>query len=192
MIKTKEELLNTFIRNEGKLAEIWVKMTGCGGMASWEESYYLCCGSNGRIMFMTEYIHSGEQSSTVWFEKEGYRELTLSDFEPEGWVVSESEVKYKYTLVEIESIFDWKTQLDNKELFYSSEYLPINNEWTLLKLLVEDEHSIYTREEVKWQEEVLSYSHSCDNRHLAKFVLDYPEDFLEAARIALKSIGEIK
>ena len=287
---TKEDLKMTFIRNEGAVAKKWVGIVGCEWVASFQNSYYLCLDKNGRATFMPKYSALARSCSAEWLANEGYRELTLGDFEPEE--VAEPEVKpthtkesltgikvringreqwdrmkglcegvglkhatwdscnfdsnttafmcghegkflatghwedteetseefanlrevqyedlfvveekeqeevmttgrYKYTTIEIESIFDWKTQLDNRELFYSSEYLPINSEWTLINLLVEDKHEIYAREEVKWQKEVLSCLDGMGTMQLSNFIVNRPEDFLEAARIALKSTGEL-
>ena len=218
MIKTRKELRKTYIRNTGKLAEIWVKMTDCGGMASWAESYYLCCGSNGEIMFMPKYTHLGEQSSIIWFENEGYRELTLADFEPES--TSEPEVKptpkYNYVLVDKSPEEIYRAMLDG-EVFYEHDgevevyfdgdsFLSRDTNNGARKFIkgIPKDNQICTRKEVKWKDEVLDYLrmpsvNGFEEELPTKITVSFDgedfyltgSEFLEAARVALKATGEL-
>ena len=201
MIKTKEDLLNTRValfkgsalveRYLDLAEELGVKVVYSGTdiceLAIKKEAAWLCINSKGDSVYHRE---RGDLADVDFSGKSpiNYRELTFADFLPEEDVASEP--KYKYENLITDSI----TELFG--LFYKGElYSGVTGHKqikTIEGLLAgHRDEDIYTREEVKWQDEVLSYSHSCDNRQLAKFVLDYPEDFLEAARIALKSTGEL-
>ena len=112
MIRTKEDLKMTFIRNEGAVAKKWVGIVGCEWVASFQNSYYLCLDKNGRATFMPKYSALARSCSAEWLANEGYRELTFADFEPEEEVVPEPEVKPTHTK---ESLTGIKVRINGRE-----------------------------------------------------------------------------
>lgn len=119
-----------------------------------------------------------------------------------------SEVKnYKYTPVEVESIFDLREMFEKGELYFrwlgnpekgsgGVGYDQITNENMLICRY--EEGRLLLREEVKWQNEVESscfwfeYSESHDSVHLNTKNSIPSEDFLETCRVALRANGELK
>ena len=81
MIKTKEDLRMTFIRNEGAVAKKWIDIVDCRWIASFDNSYYLCLDKNCRAMYMPKYSALERGCSRLWLLGQGYREITLEDFE---------------------------------------------------------------------------------------------------------------
>ena len=191
MIKTKEDLLNTFIRNDGELAEKWVSIVGCRGLAAYHDSFYLAINQRQCVSYMPELDVFGGCGGD-WLADNGYREITLADFEPEVTPEEEvvSEPKYKYEKLITDSI----TELFG--LFYEGKlYSGITGHKqikTIEGLLASHrDEDIYTREEVKWQDEVTIYAGDNKVNYLGYIISKYPDHFLEAARIALKSTGEL-
>ncbi|AUR94281.1 hypothetical protein NVP1193O_150 [Vibrio phage 1.193.O._10N.286.52.C6] len=193
MIKTKEDLLNTFIVNDkgilrDKYLALVFEITGCSFISPNNMAEY--------IMFDDDYTEGGAiEHATCVAYVEGYRELTLADFEPEE-VIPES--KYKYEKLITDSI----TELFG--LFYEGElYSGITGHKQIKTieglLAAHSDEDIYTREEVKWQDVLSEYvvnhkdlTYSCNgNKHIKGFAWENDEDFLEAARIALKVTGEL-
>ena len=116
--------------------------------------------------------------------------------------------KYKYTPLEVESVFDLKEHLANGNLFYGkpNNIQKIMHEWGLLQVIVEDKHTLWLREEVKWKDEVLSYlREDSDDSFVeelpSRIEVKFDEDdtcylvdseFLEMCRVALRATGELK
>jgi len=81
MIKTREDLRMTFVRNEGAVAKKWAGIVDCKGLASLDDSYYLCLDKNARASYMPKYSALVRGWSEEWLVNAGYREVTLEDFE---------------------------------------------------------------------------------------------------------------
>ncbi len=198
VIPTKESLTGIKVRINDR--EQWDRMKElCESVGLEYATWQLCdftdntqgfmCGWEGKFLASCNWYDDEDTSDEFANLREvQYEDLFGKDEKELIEVISAG--KYKYEKLITDSI----TELFG--LFYKGElYSGITGHKqikTVEGLLTgHSDGDIYTREEVKWQDEVLSYSPSCDNRHLAKFVLDYPEHFLEAARIALRATGEL-
>ncbi len=129
----------------------------------------------------------------------GGTQLKLEDFEEEP-ITSQ----WKYELIGDTSIFDLHKDLKAGNLYFqdhnqgnSDGMVQITDEDTLITLIA-GQDTICRKVEVKWQDEVESYLLTCD-AGCGMFDILYgngnelalsDEDFLEAARIALRGVGE--
>lgn len=198
---TKEKLENGYILNDkGELLQKFVDAAEFHGFdTDWMD------GKIGELI--SEYIFIDEKDtvdggSSVHLHPLK-KELTLEDFNEATKNDTDSVSKWKYTPIEIESIFDWKEALESGNLYHEDgdDVGKIGSEWKLINILVEDKCQVYFREEIKWQDEVLDYLRnttdkisifSMESWVIRDVIKDNPEDFLEAARIALRSTGELK
>ncbi len=104
---------------------------------------------------------------------------------------------WKDTEVDVESIFDLKEALEGGKLLWGDFKQSVRDEHQLMTLIIDGEEQIYQRVEVKWQDEVEEYLQGCHSGQ-GMFDIVYngnqldlaDEDFLEAARIALRGVGE--
>lgn len=144
-----------------------------------------------------------------------YVELTLGDFEEVGDEVDEdTPTKYKYTPIEVESIFDLRNMFEDGELYFrwlgnpekgsgGVGYDRITDEKMLICRY--EEGKLLTREKVTWQDEVLDYlkkpsEEGFEDELPSKFRVDYMDnsfhlvdpEFLEMCRVALRATGELK
>lgn len=206
MIKCKEDLVGTFTVNtgDGVASEYLSKC----------EDFDIRWLSGGRVTDFkptARYIGVTEdfklcQSFNLPAE---CKLITLKDFEEEEPKQDKCLVsQYKYTPLEVESIFELKEHLEKGKLFYGKpdNMKKIQHEWGLMKVIVEDEFRIHLLEEVKWQDEVISYlSEDSDDSFVeelpSKIEVKFGEDdihylvdseFLEMCRVALRATGELK
>lgn len=202
MIKTKEDLKGTFIFTEDKVLELkYLKLCERLGI-KWVSGMNALKGA-GRY----KYIGMSTLNSSAMMicnDPRGHLQLTLSDFEEEESYQPAS-IKYRYVEVAVESIFHMQEALNNGSLVFGDQKKPVQNEWSLMKLLVEGKHKIYLKEEIKWQEEVLTYLkkpsvEGFEEELPSKFRVDYMDEgfhlvdseFLEMCRVALRATGELK
>ena len=251
MIKTKEDLRMTFVRNEGAVAKKWIDIVDCRWIASFDNSYYLCLDKNCRAMYMPKYNTLSRSCSAEWLVTAGYREVTLEDFElgairettPEDIPEKFTPIKGSLTGIKVrinsreqwgrlkelyesvglehaawsgcgfnsrtttfmcghEGYFLAETQWEDDE--YTSQEFSGLREVLYGDLFVE-EGRLLTREKVKWQDEVLDYLRmpsvdGFEEELPTKITVSFDDEdfyltdseFLEAARIALKAVGELK
>lgn len=121
---------------------------------------------------------------------------------------------YKYTPVEVESIFDLREMFEKGELYFrwlgnpekgsgGVGYDQITNENMLIYRY--EEGRLLTRKEISWQDEVLAYlerpsEEGFEDELPSKFRVDYmnesfhlvDSEFLEMCRVALRANGELK
>lgn len=196
---TKEKLQNGYILNDkGILLQKFVDAAEFHGFdTDWMD------GKIGELI--SEYIFIDEKDtvdggSSVHLHPL-QKELTLEDFNEAPEDDTGSVSKWKYTPIEIESIFDWKDALESGNLYHEDgdDVGKIGSEWKLINILVEDKCQVYLREEIKWQDEVRQYvleegiTYSCNGAKHIKALADYTdEQFLEMCRIALRFTGELK
>jgi hypothetical protein len=208
---TKEGLLNTYIENDfGKLRELYINACISAGFENhrggetinwYNLSFVGTCWSDWRI----------GQTRDISGKLEHNRELTLADFEEEE--EPKMETKYKYTLVDMSPEEIYRAMLDG-EVFYENggtiefdgiQFLrTLSNGGRQAILGIENDNQICCREEIKWQDEVLSYlrKDSVDGFEIelpTAITLSFDDDFyltdsefLEMCRVALRATGELK
>ncbi|AUR91475.1 hypothetical protein NVP1161O_033 [Vibrio phage 1.161.O._10N.261.48.C5] len=124
-------------------------------------------------------------------------ELTLADFEPEEVIPT---TKYKYTLVDKSPEEIYRAMLDGEvfylddcEMFWEDGSFWLDKDGGTRVTNIDNPDQICTRKEVKWQDEVslLSGFKVVEDKITIDRWIGH-EQFLEAARIALKSLGELK
>ncbi len=213
---TKEELMNTYIVNDhGKLREKYVNacleagyghQQGYDGSIAWYSLDYLSVN-----LKWVDRNHWGFVGQCMVIKHLAVKQLTLADFKGE---VSENlpcndkgiTSQWKYELIGDTSIFDLHKDLKAGNLYFqdhnqgnSNGMVQITDEGTLITLFA-DRTTICRKVEVKWQDEVESYLLTCDSG-IGMLDIVYgngnelglsDEDFLEAARIALRGVGELK
>lgn len=201
---TKEKLQNGYILNDkGVLRQKFVDVAKFHGFGTdWMDGDINTL--DGDICFIEPpNIVNGYHGHVSDQPKIFINQLTLEDFNESPKNDTGSVSKWKYTPIEIESIFDWKEALESGNLYHEDgdDVGKIGSEWKLINILVEDKCQVYFREEIKWQDEVLDYLRnttgkisifSMESWVIRDVIKDNPEDFLEAARIALRSTGELK
>ncbi|CAM0041180.1 hypothetical protein VPHK460_0040 [Vibrio phage K460] len=208
MIKTKEDLMNTYVKNPCEALET-LYLTTCEGFGiKWRlgqqptelQGYYRCFGVD-------------KKTNSICVDVEG-TELTLADFEPE--VVAASEVKpttkYKYTLVDKSPEEIYRAMLDGEvfylddcEMFWEDGSFWLDKDGGTRVTNIDNSDQICTRKEVKWQDEVLDCLRmpsvdGFEEELPTKITVSFDgedfyltdSEFLEAARAALKATGEIK
>lgn len=148
--------------------------------------------------------------SELFYKGLGRKVVTLADFKEvskklDNYKGVASKWKYVPVVVGV-SIFDLQEELKEGRLYFqdhnqgnSDGMVQIENEIVLIELLAA-QNIICRRVEVNWQDEVEEYLLTC-NSGCGMFDIQYgngnqlalaDEDFLEAARIALKATGELK
>ncbi len=140
-------------------------------------------------------------SRGYWLEKSPSIEVYKRP-EPDSAPCNGKEVTphyWKDTEVDVESIFDLKEALEEGKLLWGDFKQSVRDEHQLMTLIIDGEEQIYQRVEVKWQDEVEEYLQGCHSGQ-GMFDIVYgngnelalaDEDFLEAARIALRGTGEL-
>lgn len=118
---------------------------------------------------------------------------------------------YKYVPVEVESIFDLRNMFEDGKLYFEDAnqgdgqgMVQLPDEGTLIILLA-GQDPIYVRQEVTWQDEVLTYLQEPSDEGFeeelpSKFRVDLMDksfhlvdsEFLEMCRVALRATGELK
>ncbi|CAH9012065.1 conserved hypothetical protein [Vibrio phage 277E43-1] len=198
MITCKEDLLKTYIKTGDKeLAKLYVEALAKYNLHKLDrvpvEDYLL---ERDHVSF--SYISVSSGSVAQWWHEvhmENFRELTMKDFLP-------PKTKTVYEKV-TESIFDLKEEFENGELYYSAAgqlFTQIKG----IQPLIEGLYLGYVYREVEqpvsWQEEVIEFLKStkvdtsaftCDTWTI-RDVINTEEVFLEAARVALLTTGELK
>ncbi len=198
---TKEELMNTYIVNDhGKLREKYVNacleagigyQSNVSGVSYYNLKYIGCT--------LEWYKEDRTLGQSDW--RIGGTQLKLEDFEEEP-ITSQ----WKYEPIGDTSIFDLHKDLKAGNLYFqdhnqgnSDGMVQITDEGTLITLIA-GQMLICRKVEVKWQDEVESYLLTCDSG-IGMLDIVYgngnelglsDEDFLEAARIALRGVGELK
>ncbi|AUR93474.1 hypothetical protein NVP1187O_161 [Vibrio phage 1.187.O._10N.286.49.F1] len=163
------------------------------------------CGHEGKFIATSHW----EETEDFVEEFTNLREVQYGDL----FVVEEKEQekgmvtgKYKYSPVSMDTcLFSLKKYFESGDLFVSGdcvEFYPVENQTQL----AEGFHTItlYTREEVKWQDEVLDYLRmpsvdGFEEELPTKITVSFDgedfyltdSEFLEAARVALKVTGEL-
>ncbi|AUR81481.1 hypothetical protein NVP1007O_15 [Vibrio phage 1.007.O._10N.261.55.F9] len=150
MITCKEDLINTYVKNDGgKLVSLYLEkckefgfvwFSGVG--IEYHRPFSGAVGLNEDVRL------SVSDSSEEYFIKQKCKELTLSDLKP---------TPTKFVKVE-ESIFDLKGEFERGEL-YSSD---CEGHYTQLKCekklyLAAHQDSVYRQVEIDWRDEVNSY-----------------------------------
>lgn len=147
--------------------------------------------------------------SELFYKNLDRKAITLVDFNEVSKPIDDAKgiaSKWKYVPVVGVSIFDLQEDLKAGNLYFqdhnqgnSDGMVQIENEIVLIELLA-TQNIICSKVEVKWQDEVEEYLLTC-NAVCGMFDIQYgngnqlalaDEDFLEAARIALKATGELK
>lgn len=190
---TKEKLQNGYILNDkGVLRQKFVDVAKFHGFdTDWMD------GVIGQLM--GEYIFIDEKDivdgGSSRYLHPLQKELTLEDFNESPKNDTGSVSKWKYKPIEIgEYLFGLKDKYFNGELYvlYEGEHLKVENQTQLAEGYITN--TLYTREEIKWGRDVLNY---LSNKGKCSYpvnglVHNSPEIFLEAARISLRSTGELK
>lgn len=209
-IHTKEWLTGIKVRINGR--EQWDRLKElCESVGLEHATWHGCDFYSNSTTFMCGYkgkfLATGywEDTSETSEEFANLREVQYEDlFVVEGKEQEEGVVigKYKYSPVSMDTcLFSLKKGFESGNLYYSDDnvkFYPVENQTQL----AEGFHTItlYIREEVKWQDEVVdllkrSRVPNTDNSYYAHPSADLLENeglFLEAARIALRSLGELK
>ena len=157
MIKCKEDLLNTYVANDhGRLIEAYLNACDKHGIV-WR-SGTIASSKSPECPFI-ECSDQGALTEGGW-SPEG-NPLTLADFEEENKIKDSHDIVSrstgcKYTPLEVESVFDLKEHLESGNLFYGNPTCmeKVGHEQELMKVIVEDKHKIYLREEVQWQTQI--------------------------------------
>lgn len=108
---------------------------------------------------------------------------------------------YRYIPLEIESIFDFKDLLKNKELYVNpltDQYRLVKHEFDLM-MAVLDGRQLYRKEKIHWKDELkLFMKHS--TLSIGYFDITFEgesfslneEQFLEMCRVTLRANGELE
>lgn len=193
MITCKEDLLNTFIINDkGSLRDAYLCKLKEFGFEWYHQSGKPTQNHLNAFEILVNTDNKIDWNVRVNDGKVSRKQLTLSDFKP---------ARTEYVKV-IGSIFKLKAELEAGELYHeilgSSELVVIDDESVLIYELQNE--NVYRKREITWQDEVEEYLLTC-NSGCGMFDIQYgngnqlslaDEDFLEAARIALKVLGELK
>ena len=198
MIKCKEDLYGTYVLvSDKEAAEIYVGLINKFGIS---EIKLRECNREREDAIE---VHKAQWTSSGWdasFTKansrdldEGSKKLTLSDLKPR--------IRTKYEKV-TESIFDLRDEFERGELYckheHAREFTQVINTQTLAQSL----HGGYCfkkiEKEIDWRKETKSYLRS-DNGAFKLYQLEamlgaiaeYPEQFLEMCRVALRANGEL-
>ena len=205
---TKESLTGIKVRINGR--EQWDRLKElCESVGLKHATWFGCdfdnqdtafvCGYEGRFLATGHWEDTSETSE----EFANLREVLYEDL----FVVEEEEEekeqekgmsipKNNFRFVEIKnpSIFDLKDKLEAGLLSTIDSHgrtVVMEDEKQLIALLNSKSH-LFFREEVKWQDEVEGYLKSKNCLQMANYILNDEDEFLEAARITLKSVGELK
>ena len=209
MIKRKEDLLNTCIENDkgellkvylGKCKEYGIKW---GGVSLADLDSFI---PTSRSVYVDNFgiLYQAPIPCVKTLTK-----LTLADFEEGGEECIEPESvifapenkqrvsKYKYTPIEVESVFDLKEHLENGKLFYGKpdNMKKIMHEWGLMKVIVEDEFRIHLQEEVRWQEQIseeFNFTYVEKEDSFVQTGCTSSEDVIKFAKRVLELSGELK
>lgn len=217
MIKTKEDLHHTFI--DGSCEELKKKLLEKVKEFDLEVNpsahKNVAIGINLAQVGKPSYFQVDHNGTHLEYYRDllKYRELTLEDFEEEG-KEEVTPTKYKYIPVEVGSIFDLREMFENGKLYFrwlgnlekgsgGVGYDQITKEDMLICRY--EEGRLLTREQVTWQDEVLSYLNKPSEEGFeeelpSKFRVDYMDgsfhlvdsEFLEMCRVALRATGELK
>ena len=186
--------------------------------ATWSNCYFdestefFMCGWLGR--FLATHDIKDEDCSKEFYN---LREVEYEDlFAVEEKELPEPEVKptpkYKYTLVDKSPEEIYRAMLDGETFYEDNGEVELsfdgfqflskdtNNGARITLKCITNDNQICTREEIKWQNEVANYLNKCKSGvgfldvavHCGNEFSLSNEDFLEAARIALKATGELK
>ena len=196
---TKEKLLNGYIKNDqDELRQKFVEAAEFHGFdLEWME---------GDIRYLTGECVFIDEQGTV---EGGFshllppqEELTLEDFTEAPKKDTGGVSKWDYDPIDMEEcLFGLKHKYTNGELYilYEGEYLKVSNQTQLAEGFITN--TLYTREEIKWQGEVTKHlnlriydvsAYPLGTWTVHDVINDCPEKFLEAARIALRSTGELR
>ena len=196
MIKCKEDLLNTYIRTDDiNLIKLYIEKLAEYGL------------HDNNLVSALDYIEHPSPYCDYLFCKEVYpvaqwsreehlpvRELTLADFKEEN---KQPVSKYKYTPLEVESIFELKEPLEKGKLFYGKpdNMKKILHEWGLMKVIVEDEFRIHLLEEVNWKEQIseeYNFTYIDKEDSFVQMGCTSSEDMIKFAKRVLELSGELK
>ncbi|AUS01505.1 hypothetical protein NVP1286O_14 [Vibrio phage 1.286.O._10N.286.55.C4] len=150
MITCKEDLMNTYIRNDnGELLELYIA-------SCLEFGFHLSPAFNGSKLLDDEFmfIATGIDGDSVWAVNNRYdamtSQLTISDLKPKQCKPT------KFVKVE-ESIFDLKGEFERGELYFSEwgeekSFAKIKKEHRLMNNL--NSGNVYRQVEIDWRDEV--------------------------------------
>lgn len=195
MITCKEDLIGFYaLRSDKEVFELFMDKCEKFGI-TWGTKDNVRNFKEGEAVTFGHYLRAAGFlgfSSEAKLINSGLVKLTLSDFKP---------ARTEYVKV-TGSIFKLKAELEAGKLYHeilgSSGLVVIDDESVLIYELQNE--NVYRKREVKWQDEVEEYLLTC-NAGCGMFDIQYgngnqlalaDEDFLEAARIALKVLGELK
>tara|TARA_Y100001960_G_scaffold327285_1_gene413326 strand:+ start:1054 stop:1719 length:666 start_codon:yes stop_codon:yes gene_type:complete len=221
MIKCKEDLLNTYVdNNEEELLKEYLKLCKLHEV-SWRSGAIACeflpelrfTTIEGGVLVQTEWAPKGKRLTLEDFAESSSPNLeghvTMDELqeilhgeesnEPDSVIFApenkQSVSKYKYTPIEVESVFELKEPLEKGKLFYGNAHTKIPHEWKLINLLVEDKHKIYLREEVRWQEQIsegFNFTYVEKEDSFVQMGRTSSEDMVLFAKRVLELSGELK
>ena len=105
--------------------------------------------------------------------------------------------KYRYTPLEVASVFDLKEHLEKGNLFCGNprHMEKIINEYTLMNVIVKGGWRFYLREEVKWQEQItdeFGFTYVDKEDSFVQAGCTSSEDMIKFAKRVLELTGELK
>lgn len=197
MIKTKEDLKMTFFRKDD--TAVLEKVVGVMGNDNYPEhpkAFYLGVNFIGSFCWMPE-KDFGICSRELFLDA-GCREITIADFEEEEVSQKQPLQKYRYVKVDISPAEIYRAMLDGetfylfeKAMFWEDGAFWLDKDGGVRITYIEEDHQVCRREEVKWQDAVSTYLEGDYQHRVENLVNIKPERFLEAARIALRAVGEL-
>lgn len=212
MITCKEDLKGFYaLRSDKEVFELFMDKCEEFGI-TWADGHLprgVIVGETMAVAFSSTGDERLGFSSELFYKDLGGKVITLADFkglsnntDNDKGVAS----KWRYVPVVGVSIFDLQEELKEGRLYFqdhnqgnSDGMVQIENEIVLIELLAA-QNIICSKVEVTWKYEVEEYLLTC-NSGCGMFNIQYgngnqlalaDEDFLEAARIALKVLGELE